>query len=402
MATFNIVLDKRTKLKDDKYNLAVRMVNGKEVMYINITKMTENQYNQVFIRKVKNQENNEFREKCNGYLSRCESIYSELKPFNKMRFRELFLEKDKEKPNSLQLSELFDFYIENKEGIKPKTKDAYRYAKNRFENFKPGLSVGDITVSFLNKFEKDRINEGISRATLDSLMRHLRSIINHFTHEVKLIPKQYQYPFGPGGYSVSSYFPSKQVLKESEIKAVAELSKFESKDHEYARNIWLLLYHCNGSNFADILRMQWSQLNGDYIFFTRKKTEYTRKNNKKPITVPLSDKLRDIITKVGDKKSPYILGLLPEGYTDKFFENKNHKIKQEINRNLSDISKELNLSVPLQLGKARDCYATTLYRNGQSMNHISQMMGHSNVMVTEHYLTSINPEITFDINKSLY
>jgi len=43
MATFNIVLDKRIKLKGGKYNLAVRMVNGNDVMYINIQKMSENQ-----------------------------------------------------------------------------------------------------------------------------------------------------------------------------------------------------------------------------------------------------------------------------------------------------------------------------------------------------------------------
>jgi hypothetical protein len=41
MATFNIVLDKRTKLKGGKYNLAIRMVNINDVMYINIQKMTE-------------------------------------------------------------------------------------------------------------------------------------------------------------------------------------------------------------------------------------------------------------------------------------------------------------------------------------------------------------------------
>lgn len=44
MATFNIVLDKRTKLKKDKYNLAIRMVNVSDVMYINVSKMTQKQY----------------------------------------------------------------------------------------------------------------------------------------------------------------------------------------------------------------------------------------------------------------------------------------------------------------------------------------------------------------------
>ena len=56
MATFKVVLDKRTKLKGAKYNLAVRMVNGNDVMYINIQKMTENQYDKVFNNKVKDEE----------------------------------------------------------------------------------------------------------------------------------------------------------------------------------------------------------------------------------------------------------------------------------------------------------------------------------------------------------
>ncbi len=67
-----------------------------------------------------------------------------------------------------------------------------------------------------------------------------------------------------------------------------------------------MLYRCNEANFADLLRMEWGQINWDYIFFTRKKTENTRKNNKKPITVPLTEKLQDLIDKVGNKNSPFV------------------------------------------------------------------------------------------------
>jgi hypothetical protein len=86
----------------------------------------------------------------------------------------------------------------------------------------------------------------------------------------------------------------------------------------------------------------------------RKKTEHILKNNKKDIIVPLTDKLKELIEKIGDKSSPYILGLLHDGYSDRFFENKNHKIKQIINRDLAKIRTKLKLSTPLQLGKARD------------------------------------------------
>jgi integrase len=401
MATFKIVLDKRTKLKNDKYNLAIRLVNGNDVMYINISKMTENQYDQVSIKKFKDKESIAFRDKCNGYISKCERIFSEFKPFNKARFRELFKNEDKSIPHSFLLSELFDYYIESKEDIKPKTIESLRYTRNRFEEFKPGISIGDVTVSFLKKFEKKVIGDNNSQATIDHHMRNLRTIINYFTNVVKLIPKEYEYPFGNGGFTISTYFPAKQVLKEPEIKSIVELNEFKTKGQEFARDVWVFLYRCNGANFADLLRMKWNQINGDYIFFTRKKTETTRKNNKKPIIVPLTEKLKDSIERVGDKNSPFLLGLLKEGYDESFFTNRNHKIKQQINQNLKDIKDKLNLSQPLRLGSARDCYASTLQRNKVSRDDIGQMLGHSNSMVTEHYLDGLDSESTFGINETI-
>jgi len=398
MATFNIVLDKRTKLKEDKYNLAVRMVNGNDVMYINLQKMTESQYDKAFNKKVKDKESREFLDICNGYISKCEKILSELNPFNKEIFRKRFWETDKDKPKSLLLNELFDYYMENKENIKPTTIDSLRYTKNRFENFKAGASVGDVTVIFLRKFEKNEVDKENSRATIDHHMRNLRTIINYFIHYVKAIPKEYEYPFGPGGFTVSGYFPSTQVLKEAEIQSIIDLKEFQSDEHKFARDVWVMLYRFNGANFADLLRMKWSQLKGDYIFFTRKKTEDTRKNNRKPIIVPLTDKLKDSIVCVGDKKSPFLLGLLNEGYDENFFKNRSHKIRQQINQKLTDIGAKLELSRPLNLGSARDCYANTLDKNNTDIKKISQMLGHSNVVITEHYLAGLNPDVTFGIN----
>lgn len=398
MATFNIVLDKRTKLKEDKYNLAIRMVNGNDVMYINLQKMTESQYDKTFNKKAKDKESREFLDTCNGYISKCERIFDELKPFNKDTFRKRFWETDKDKPESLILTDLFDYYIKNKENIKPTTIDSIRYTRNRFENFKVGLSVGDVTVSFLKKFERNEVEVGNSQATIDHHMRNMRTIINYFTYIVKVIPKEYEYPFGQGGFTISSYFPSKQVLKESEIKSIIDLNDFKSEDHRFARDAWVFLYRLNGANFADLLRLRWSQIDGDFIFFTRKKTESTRKNNKKRITVPLTDKLLDSISLIGDKNSPFVLGKLSEGYNEETFKNMNHKIKQQINQNLRDIKNQLDLSRPLQLGAARDCYASTLDRNNTPREQTSKMLGHSNVIITEHYLDGLDPESTFGIN----
>ena len=111
MATFNVVLDKRVKRREGKFNLAVRVSHGNDIMYINLQKMTESQYNRVFVKKSIEKEHIAFREKCDQYITKCEKIHGDLKPFNKERFREGVREKDTEKPNSLLLRELFDHFI---------------------------------------------------------------------------------------------------------------------------------------------------------------------------------------------------------------------------------------------------------------------------------------------------
>ena len=427
MPTFNIVLDKRVKKKNDQFNLAIRMVNGNDVMYMNITNMTEKQYDQIFIKKTKDENSILFRETCNGYISKCERLFSELKPFNKKQFRQLFFQKESDKneyinensrglvntvgtssPNDakpihlqlLLLKDLFDRYISQKE-LKIKTKSHIRTTRNVFESAKTGITVFDVTTAFLKEFEKNKKDSGCSIATVNSYLRNLRSVLNYFINEEKVIPKNYEYPFSKGGYSISTYFPQKLVLSNKEIKKVIDYTSFETKEQEYARDIWVFLFRCNGINFADLLRMRWDQIQGNFIMLTRMKTETTRKNNIKQIVVPINKQMRKSIDKIGNKNSPFILGELNEDFKENTFVNKSHKMRQTLNRNLSEISRKLNLSIPLKLETARDAYATILKRGGKSKDQIGEMLGHSNSVVTEHYLGSLDTDKTFEINEVL-
>ncbi len=82
--------------------------------------------------------------------------------------------------------------------------------------------------------------------------------------------------------------------------------------------------------------------------------------------------------------------------------NRCHKISQKINQDLAVIGGKLNLSVPLKLKTARDSYATTLMGGGISKDDIGSMLGHSNSIVTEHYLASLDIEKTHQINAGLF
>lgn len=201
---------------------------------------------------------------------------------------------------------------------------------------------------------------------------------------------------------MSNFFPKKVVLTNEDIQKIVNMIEFDNKKQEYARDLWLLSYRCNGINFVDLLKLRWDNIKGDYIIITRTKTETTRKNNITEIVIPLWDKLKTLINKVGDKESPFILGLNKEGCSDSYLRNKSMKYRKKINLHLREISNKLKLTLPLTLETARDAYATTLLRSGKSKDEISTMLGHSNSVVTEHYLGSLDLDKIKDINKDLY
>ena len=162
-----------------------------------------------------------------------------------------------------------------------------------------------------------------------------------------------------------------------------------------------LLYRCNGINFIDAFLMKWEFIQGDYIVFYRRKTETTRRNNLKPIEVPLDSSILSIIEKWGDKNSLYVFGLMKDDKGETYMYNKVAKIKKRINKSLKVVSTILELSLPLTIKTARETYATTLLRGGISKDEIGEMLGHSNSIVTEHYLAGLEKEKKKKINSVL-
>lgn len=78
-------------------------------------------------------------------------------------------------------------------------------------------------------------------------------------------------------------------------------------------------------------------------------------------------------------------------------------MRGELNVHLKAITTKLNLSSPLRLNKARECYATTLSRAKRSIDKIGEAMGHSTITVTKnHYIGDMNIEEMSELNDALF
>lgn len=404
------ILDKRVRYKGDKYNLSIRINKNSEVVYLPIRKITEKQYEAVFVKNLIREDANKLREDVNEILSKCENICAGMGEFTAKRFKKLYYEEpinssnenNNEYPKSLTLKNLFEYYIKNKD-LKTNTRKHFKTSMNVFEKYDEGVTVYEITPKYLSKFETDKLKSRTCNIQgLGSYLRDLRRIINYFIFELKIIPKDYEYPFGKGKYSIKDSRDKKPILSAEEIISVAEFEDFENEFQRYVRDIWLTLFYMNGINFVDLLKMKWENIKGDHITIQRKKTETRQKKVVQLVNIPLTDELKDLINIVGDPTSPFVLGKMnSEEYSDQTITNRKNKLRQLINPELRKISEKLKLSVPLTMETARRCYAQSLKRNGFKMEEIAEQLGHSDIVSTAHYVDSLGLDKLNDMNNAL-
>jgi len=133
----------------------------------------------------------------------------------------------------------------------------------------------------------------------------------------------------------------------------------------------------------------------------RTKTETTRIYNIPEILITFTDEFKYYLDKVSDPTSVFVLGKMKEGYTQKSLLNRKNRFRDEVNPELRKIASRLSLSAPLIMSSARDCYASTLKRNGVSLVDISYCLGHSDIRTTMAYFDSLSIDDSFAINNNL-
>ena len=404
---FAIVLDTRNNPnREGQFPLSLRTTFGKNVRQLNLKSYyTEMQYQTIF-KGSPTPETMKFRRSADEIIQKAYDVAKTLKDFNYNDFRDLMTGKKKFiNPDSKNLRDLFDLVIEakRKKGS-VKTASSYQSAINSLEKFRPDLNLTDITPQFLEEYEKwDLENKnGKLTATIGIYLRNLRAIINREKAKKKL-PENYIYPFGQyeNTYKIPVVKKQKKALSYSELMSIIDFDDFENKDQIWARDIWLLQFYCNGINLKDLLLLKWENRDGEFFYTKREKTKHSTKSNGIIIKIPIIQPLKDLLDKLGNNKSQYVLGYMRDGMTEKEIQNTKDRIGKKINKHLSHLKMKLNLSVDIKTKSTRDAYATCLKRAGVNISEIAEMLGQTSTKITQHYLDSFEDEHLHKINSVL-
>ena len=91
-----------------------------------------------------------------------------------------------------------------------------------------------------------------------------------------------------------------------------------------------------------------------------------------------------------------------------FLKNEHHaiseiqRISQSINNEFKNLSQQLELNSKLTFHMSRHTFATNALNNGMRIEHVSKIMDHSSIRVTEIYAKVINTELDASMDKYDY
>ena len=405
MATIKLTLDKRTQNKDKTFPVRLYVYTNCKVSFINLNaNLSEKEYKEIF-EKTPTGKRLEYRRNFEVFVNKAIDIHRNMNEFNLSEFKKLlFAKSEKEKNETTSLSSLFENYI-NARGSKLglKTLVMYKTALNCILRFKPDAKLEDVTIQFLEDFEVwyNNAHKTKSNSSVGIHLRNLRAVINKVKDD-EALPFGFKYPFGKGKFSIKNIVKPKQTFTENEIKAIIKLNQFHSAEEMKARDLWLMQYYCNGINLNDLVRLRWDNMVGNCFVIQRQKTKNTNSARPVFIRIPLVDNLKVLIEKIGKKNSPYVLGFLSEQMSESQILEKKRRVAKIMNANIKTIGKRLNLSIELLSETSRDAYATTLKKNGRSIEEIAEMLGHSSITCTRNYLAQFEENQIHSINQGLF
>ena len=421
--TFNFYNDIRKPLKSGLFSIKVNLYDAAEKRTINFTikkvngieiSCSKKDWQDIWVNKDKKNSFGEVTGETTVYghkmtirtiLKAKEDILNDILNFEGTRS----LESIKEDFNNYSLPtsytdnvyKEFDRKItELRDAERYKSMETYVTTKNNIIKFNPPSKIftfSDITVFWLDNYERSRSKLGIKKASIAIDMRNIRAIFNRVKKNDAYLIENYPFGADKNLYTIKEGRAKNQSLSKEDLKKVY---KFSSNNTylQLARDVFIFAYYGGGMNWKDLILLTQKDIENEY--FVRSKTEFTTKEE---VHIPLNlvDEQREIINRYkGEGK--YLFSFLDEDSTalDIFNEQKNGISR--INKQLKKLSKELKLDVGLSWNWSRHSFATHLHTaEGVSEKSIQEAMGHTDAKTTRTYMDSLHKKESESINKAL-
>ncbi|MDT0648108.1 site-specific integrase [Zunongwangia sp. F260] len=254
-------------------------------------------------------------------------------------------------------------------------------------NRSSNLIFKNVTPTFLNKYEVYMRARGGSDGGIGVPMRALRALYN-VAIERNMVKEEY-YPFKT--YKISK-LKGKGVKRALRMEDLMKIVSLDLKQYPWltnSRNYFVFSFYTRGMNFADMMRLEWKQIDDERIYYTRSKTKGT-------FIIKIVPPVRNILEfyKGQSLSTKYVFPiLLHDDLTPSQVGNRKHKTLKNYNLHLKEIAEICGINKPLSSYVARHSFANCLKQKGIATDIISESLGHQNLAVTQAYLKELDSSV---------
>lgn len=260
------------------------------------------------------------------------------------------------------------------------TIDRYRDVLKNINEFSPNISMEDIDLQWIKKYEHWLNNRGNSESTIWTRMKVIRMLFNEAIKRDMLKP--WQTPFNV--YEIPEMRYRTDVLRFAEMEELLNY-KFDDQKLRHARDFFLLSCY-TGLRWGDLVRLKDDNIReiGDETWLTIK-TQKTGILVQIPLTIIFFGRAMKIINKYR-----HIEDLVDYKYNSTF------------NRQLHDLIKKSGIggSQHITVHTARRSCVTGLADFGVNVYTIQRIAGHARITTTQKYIQLSTATIEADLRKA--
>ena len=289
-------------------------------------------------------------------------------------------------PMLLEYSRAFLDHVEKSATVG--TYRRYQTVVTKVANYLKGrdIPMEHVTVAWLMQYERylrTRFNNHTN--TIAANMKILRRILNTALAE-DLIDRT---PFPR--YSIKHEQTEIDYMTEEELRAFMELDLKEGSVMKKHRDVYVFACYAGGLRFGDLARLQWKGYDGTRIMLVMKKT-------RDPLSIKLSPTAVSILESfepVGDPNE-LIFQLIPEDRDRTNLVSMHNAVGAAntlANKNLKILARRAGIDKRITFHTSRHTWATRALQKGMAIQHVSKILGHRSIKMTERYLKIANPDL---------
>lgn len=280
---------------------------------------------------------------------------------------------------------------------------SYRNYKQYVKKFKTFLGDNeiffqDITVTTLNDYIKYCSEVLKNGNTTIHYSLNILAIMYKDAIREDIVSAMY-YPFDK--ISVKKNKGKRLYLNTEQLQQLEDLEPTQVGTACFFKDMFLVAVYGGGLRYSDVAELQWENYDSE----TKKITKIINKT-KRQHSFKIGDKAANIINKyktATSKPEDFIFPLIRNSalyWKDRFYKQKEITRTNNLSTlHLRKMGEEMKLPFPLTFHLARHTFATRVLNKGMRIEHVSKILDHSDIGITQIYAKIISEELDNAVDK---